>query len=519
MSGWKISTGLSGIALTVLVALGGGCAREAAPAAGAPMLRLSQRNEPAALDPHLATLPDEFFIIRALSEGLLVPAPGGGPPEPAAAESWSVSPDGLTWTFRLRAGARWSNGDPVRAADFVYSIRRALTPTLAAPKAALFFPLRGGRNFYLGKNPDFSAVGARAVDDRTLALTLEAPLAEFARFGAIDQRSSAWTRPGNFVGNGPFVLTAWQPNQLITVRANPAYHDAARVHVGEIRFVAFDNGDGEERAFRGGQLDVTMAVPVSKLDPYRAASPAVLQVLPLHETRYLSLNPSRPPLGDRRVRQALSLALNRAELVEKVLRGGQRAAYNFVPPGLGGYLPDERLAENAAAARHLLAEAGYPDGRGFPRLELSSWTTTPVLLEAIQQTWHRELGIDVALVQREARTHLAALVAGDYDLALATAIPDYNGTSDLLGALKTGDAGNYPRFADARFDRLVDAGARAATPTDRTAAYRQAEQVLLEELPLIPLYFNSQNFLLRPGVKHWQTDSLWTRFYRDLAVE
>lgn len=492
------------------------------------VLRLSQRNEPATLDPHLATLPDEFFIIRALSEGLLTPGPDGGAPQPAVAERWEISPDGRTYTFHLRPGAKWSNGDPVTAGDFVYSIQRALSPALAAPKVALFFPLRNAEAFSTGRLPDYSAVGVLAPGDHRLELTLEEPTADFLaivasgpwipvhratieQFGRRDQRDTGWTRAGNFIGNGPFTLTAWRPNQEIIVQRNPAYWDAAEVKLPEIRFLAFDNGDAEERAFRAGQLDVTLSVPFTKILAYRAAQPPVLHQVLLHETRYLALNMTRPPLDNPKVRYALALALNRADLVEKVLLGGQQPALNFIPPGLGGYTPATRLTEDAAEARRLLGEAGFPEGRGFPKLEITTWVGTPVL-EAIQQMWRRELGIEVTLAQREARTHLAALAAGDYAIALVTAIPDYDGASDLFIDLRSGDPGNYPHWRNVEFDRLVAVAARHA-------AYQQAEKVLLDDLPLIPLYFNSQNFLVQPRVKHWQTDRIWTRFYRKVTVE
>jgi oligopeptide transport system substrate-binding protein len=511
-----------------------GCRRqdEAAPA---PLLRISQRNEPATLDPQLATLPDEFFIIRALSEGLLTPAPGGGSPQPAVAASWSVSPDGLTYTFELRPEARWSNGDPVTAADFVSSIRRALSPALAAPKAALFFPLKNAAAFHAGRERDPAAIGARALGDHRLELTLAAPAADFPAMvasgpwipvhratvehaGRMDDRGNPWARPDTFVGNGPFTLSAWRPAQEITVVRNPAYRDVAHVALPGIRFLAFDNRDSEERAFRAGQVDVTMDVPFTKLAGYREAQPPVLRTVPLRETRYLALNTTRAPFNDRRVRRALALALDRRALTDKVLQGGQTPAFNFIPAGLGGYQPDETLREDAAEARRLLAEAGFPGGRGFPRLELATWVNTP-LLEAVQQMWQRELGIEVALAQREARTHLAGLAAGDYDLALVPAIPDYDGASDLLVQLTTGNPTNYPHWSNAEFDRLVAAAGRTVAAAERNTAYQQAEKVLLGELPLIPLYFNAQNFLLRPAVKNWRTDGLWTRFYPPVALE
>jgi len=512
-----------------------GCAKRPAAPAGK-VLRISQRNEPATLDPHLATLPDEFFIIRALSEGLLSPSPDGGAPQPAAAENWAVSADGLVYTFHLRADARWSNGEPVTADDFIYSIQRVLSPPLAAPKVALFYPLKNARAFYTGREKNFASVGVRAVNEHELEFTLAEPTADFPAIvasgpwipvhratieknGAMDARDSKWTRPRNFVGNGPFTLTAWRPNQEIVVTRSKTYRDAAQVTLEEIRFVAFDNGDSEERAFRAGQLDVTMAVPFSKIATYRALQPSPLHEVPLHETRYLSLNVNRPPLNDPRVRRALSLALDREALTGKILRGGQRPAFSYVPPGLGGYSPGTPLTEDAVLARQLLAHAGYPGGKNFPTLELTSWATTPAVLEAIQQMWHRELGINISLVQREARTHLAALAAGDYSIALATVIPDYDGASDAFDYLLTGNPSNYPHWSSSDYDRMVHIAAQTASNDSRNATYQKAEKVLLEELPVIPLYFNAQNFLLEPRVKNWRADRLWTRFYPGISIE
>jgi|JI10StandDraft_1071094.scaffolds.fasta_scaffold201895_2 oligopeptide transport system substrate-binding protein len=466
-----------------------GCSkRETSSTPAEKILRIAQRNEPATLDPQLATLPDEFFIIRALGEGLLTPNPDGGTPLPGIAEKWEASPDGLTYTFHLRANARWSNGDAVTSKEFATLISRVTAPGSLAPKAPLF-----------------SAVRAAATPDpRTLVISLQQPAPDFPALVA----SGPWipVHPTANVGNGPFILTDWKPNQHITVRKNPRYWDAANVKLDGIQFLAMDSGDTEERAFRAGQLDVTMAVPFTKLVGYRAEQPSRLRTAPLDETRYLSLNTTRPPLDDPRVRRALSLALDRDTLVEKVTLTGQ-PAFNFVPAGLGGYVPAARFTENADEARRLLAAAGFPAGRGFPRLELATWVNTPVL-EAIQQRWRRELGIEVALTQREARTHLASLASGDYALALMTAIPDYDSAADLLTQLTTGHPGNYPHWQNADFDRFVAA-----------ADWSAAEKILLGDMPLIPLYFNAQNFLVSPSVKGWRADRLWTRFYRDLSVE
>jgi oligopeptide transport system substrate-binding protein len=512
------------------------CSKREPAAAASHVLRIAQRNEPATLDPHLATLPDEFFVIRALSEGLVLPSPDGGNPLPAVAFSWSISADGRVYTFELRPEARWSNGDPVTAGDFVYSVHRVLSAALAAPKAALFFPLKNAEAFHAGRAPEFSAVGIHALTDHRLAITLAEPTADFLamlasgpwipvhpatieKFGRIDQRGTAWTQPQNFVGNGPFRLKAWRANQEITVERSPTFRDPASVKLDQVRFLAFDNGESEERAFRAGQVDVTMSVPFTKLATYRQDQPALLHQIPLHETRYLVLNPARPPLNDPRVRRALALALDRKTLVEKVLLGGQQPAYSFIPPGLGGYTPDAVIAENSVTARDLLRAAGFPGGQGFPPLELSTWPVSLAQLEAIQQMWKRELGIDITLTPREARTHLAALTAGDFSIALITAIPDYNGVSELGENLRSADPANYARWANVEFDRLTLEAGRTASEAGRLALYQRAEKLLLEDMPVIPLYFNTQNFLLRPNVKNWQTDRLWTRFYQNVSVE
>ena len=329
----------------LLAATYSGCARRestsAAATAGAQILRLSQRNEPGDLDPATATIPDEFFIIRALSEGLVSPAPDGGAPLPATAERWTVSPDGLTYTFHLRAAARWSNGEPVTAQDFVDSYRRLLTPATAATKASLFFLVKNAEAFYRGTLADFGAVGFRARDALTFDVILARPSPQFLAYAAsgpwipVNPRAVArfgrdWTRPGHFVGNGPFALVEWRPHQRIVVRHRTDYWDAAHVLLAELQFLAFDNGDAEERAFRAGQIDVTMAVPIAKLATYAREEPALLHRVPLHETRYLALNTRRPPLDNVRVRRALALALDRDALVNLVLQGGQMPARHFV---------------------------------------------------------------------------------------------------------------------------------------------------------------------------------------------
>jgi oligopeptide transport system substrate-binding protein len=526
-------------------ALLAGCRRAAPSAAGTQVLRVSQRNEPDDLDPARAAVPDDFFVIRALSEGLVAPNPDGGEPLPATAQGWETSADGLTWTFRLRPGARWSNGEPVTAGDFVASYRRALAPETAAPKAELFFCVKNARDFLQGRLSDFSTVGFLAPDPATLVVELEHPDPQFLAYAAsgpwipvnprvVAQRGRDWTRPGSFVGNGPFVLAEWSPGRRIVVRKNPRYYGAGQVRMDEIQFVRLDDGDTEERTFRAGQIDVTMSLPFTRLQAYlQEASPALHRAL-LAETRFLTFNTTRAPFSDPRVRQALSLAVDRERLTRDVTRGGEQPAYRLLPPQLrlpgdmGADLAGRGFAETEAEAWHarnragdleqarrLLAKAGFPGGRGFPGFELSGWAgTQQVVLEAIQAMWRDGLGVEARVVIRELRVHEAALRAAHYDASLIPLIPDVADPVAALERFATAAPDNYPHWSDAAFDRRLAAAEIQPVPAEQAALLRGAEIRLLEEAPIAPLYYFAHNWLMSPALRGWREDALWTRDYR-----
>jgi oligopeptide transport system substrate-binding protein len=543
---------ISRASLLLAVLVLAGCARHGTPAPTGPaILRLSQRNEPADLDPALADLPDDFFVIRALSEGLVAPTTAGnGAPVAAAADRWEVSPDGGTWTFHLRENAVWSNGEPVTAADFVASYQRVLNPATAAPKANLLFVVKNARAYAQGQLTDFATVGFLALDAHTLLVILERPTPQFLTYAAsgawipvnprvVDRFGRRWTLPQNYVGNGPFLLTEWKPNQRITVRRNPRYHDAAAVRLDEIQFLHFSDTAAEDRAYRDGQIDATMAVPYTKVATYFQERTAELHRAPLAETRYLSFNVGRAPLNDLRVRRALSLALDRAKIVKDVLRAAQDPAYRLLPPGLrpAGDMPSDLSANlfstasaaaqraatapaSQAEARRLLAEAGFPEGRGFPQLEFSGWGAgaRPVL-EAVQEMWKRELGITTTLLVRDVGTHVAALRSGRYDIGYIALIPDIADPLPALQRFVTGAPDNYPHWSDAAYDQAVARAEGTSDPAGQAAVLRTAEMRLLDQQPLAPLYFNVQTWMMRPEVHGWQQDALWTRNYLGVYLE
>ncbi len=500
----------------------------------ADVLRISQRNEPADLDPATASLPDEFFIIRALGEGLLVPSPDGGSPAPALAERHDVSADGLVYTFHLRADLRWSNNEPLTAADLVASFQRTLAPATAAPKAHLFFAVKNARAFATGELADFTQVGFSAPDARTVVITLAQPTPHFLRYVAsgtwipinprvVAAHGRAWTDPAHHVGNGPFVLAEWRPQQHIAVKKNPLYRDTARVRLSEIRFIRFDNGDAEERAFRAGQIDVTMAVPTAKLAAYARERPAELHRAPLAETRFLTFNTRRPPLDDPRVRRALAQAIDRPAIVDRVLLGGQEPAQRFLGPALRGNTAvplSSEFRHQPEEARQLLTAAGFPNGKNFPRLELTAWSPSQLpVLEAVQAMWRQSLGIEVALSIQEAKVHLAALATGAYDIAFVTTILD---VADPIAVLRdfTRDApNNFPHWHSDAFDRLVAEAAHQPSESAQAPLLARAETLLLDAAPVAPLYFNTQNWLMAPRVRGWQQDALWNRTYDHLTLD
>jgi len=532
---FALAISLASAGLILISAALSGCAKEPAPAgaqtaASGHVLRLSQRNEPGNLDPATATLPDEFAVLRALSEGLLIPGPNGSAPRPGAAESFTISPDGLTYTFRLRP-ARWSNGEAVTAQHFVDAYQRALTPATAAPKASVFYPVKNARAFVSGELSDFSAVGIQALDAQTLRLTLEQPTPRFPYYVAsgpwlpvhvptVVKHGRKWTEPGNFIGNGPFVLTEWRPQQRLVMRKNPHWYGAAGVKLAEIQFIRFDSGDAEERAFRTGQVDVTMAVPENKVPVYAREQPDALHRASMIETRYLSFNTQRAPLTDPRVRRALALAINAPRIAARVTRGGQHAATRLLPPALRASPASTPLEHefryDPDAARKLLAEAGLT-GATFPKLELSAWSNTPVL-EAVQAMWKQELGIDVAIVVRDARVHLSSLAQGDYDIGFITAIPDVADPANLLADFITGAPENYPQWSDAAFDRAYTHAMSLAAEPARSNGLERAENRLLEAAPVAPLYFNTKVWLMSPRVRGWMEDGLWSRTYHEIYL-
>jgi oligopeptide transport system substrate-binding protein len=502
------------------------------------ILHRGMHADPTDLDPHVATNIPEVDVVSALFEGLVAEDAVDLHPVPGVAASWDVSPDQLTYTFHLRADAKWSDGKPVTAQDFVASWRRVLTPSLGAENAGMLYVIQGAEAFHKGATKDFATVGVKATDAQTLRVMLEhptlyflsllthpawfpVPLATITAHGDVYTPGNTWTRPGKHVGNGAFKLKAWQPNREVVVEKSPTYWDAAHVRLNAIHFHPIENADVEERAFRAGQLHVTYVIPFGKIESYRSNSPQFLRTDPYLNTYFFRLNIRQPPLNNERVRRALALSIDRAALVEKILRGGQRPALSITPPGLPGYTPPAGTPSDFAAARALLTEAGFPGGKGLPPLEMLYNTSAnhKLVAEVVQEMWRRELGIEVRVINQEFKVVLSERRAGRYQILLSDWVGDYLDATTFLDLWRSDSGNNHTGWTSPEYDSLLFAAARTTDPTARASQLQRAEALMLAAAPVIPLYFNSHVFLLQPSVRNWHPTLLDHHPYQHVWLE
>ncbi len=530
---------LGGLLAALLVL--SGCARRETPVQvgnRTGTLHAGNGAEPGTLDPHLVDAYTDMRIVTALLEGLCAIDEQTSQPVPAAAEKWECSADGLTWTFHLRDGLLWSNGDPVTADDFVQSWRRALSPELASSYAYFLFPIRNAEAFNSGKITDPAALGLATPDPRTLVITLERPTPYLpllaancswypvnprvlTRLGGLTNRANPWLTPANFVGNGAFTLKEWTPNARIVVDKNPRYWDAGKVRLNQIVFYPTDNPDTEERNFRAGQLHLTSAVPLSKIPTYRAQDAARLHSDPFLQTFFIRFNTTRAPFNNPKVRRALSLAIDRAAIARNLLHGAWAPADHFVAPGFPGYASRSHVPTDVAAARALLAEAGFPGGKGLPAFEIQVRNdgVLPRVIEAVQAMWQRELGVQVAIAQLEQKTAIQNQRLMDFIVGANGWTSDYADPLSLLELFLKDSGSNWTGWGDARYDQALADAAQTPDQARRYEFFQQAEAVLLEEAPIIPLYFGARNFLIDSSVKGWEPAAVGINQYKKVYLK
>lgn len=504
------------------------------------VLHLGNLSEPKDLDPHVVTSVSAFNVISALLEGLIAEDPNESSqkPAPGVAECWTVSDDQTVYTFHLRASAKWSNGDPVTAGDFVFSYQRILSPAMGSPYAYMLHHLKNARAFNDGSLSDFGNVGVKALDTQTLELTLEHPVSSFLQqlnhwswfpvhpstiltHGTMDMIGTKWTQPGNFVGNGPFTLKSWRQNQSIVVKKNPLYWDADTVQLNEIHFYPIGDHTIEERSFRAGQLHVTGTVPLERVQYYKDQSPELLRLDPYLRSYYYLLNVNKPPLNDLRVRKALAMAVDREMLAEFVTRSGEKSAYTFTPPDIGSYEPPVRFSKEIDTAQKLLGEAGYPNGEGFPKLTLLFHTSDlhTRIAEVIQQMWKENLGVHIELENVEWKVYQSRRKDRQYDIARAEWVADYIDPASFLEVWLSEGGNNHAGWTSPEYDALLQQATLTSDEAQRNERFRKAETILMDELPIIPLLFLPSKSLVQPSVKGWNPSILDHHPYKYIHLE
>jgi oligopeptide transport system substrate-binding protein len=461
--------------------------------------------EPETLDPALITGQPEGRIASALFEGLTA-FDSAAEPKPGVAERWEISPDGRVYTFHLRANARWSNGDPVTANDFLQSWKRTLAPETGSEYAYQLYYVKNAKPFNEGTMHDFSQVGVRALDPLTLEVTLENPTPFFLDLCAfvtlmpvhiltVQREGDDWIKPGKIVTNGAFMLESWRINDRVRLRKNPFYWNADHVAMRTVDVLPSARANTAFNYYATGLADLMMdkgLVPTPLMSELKKR--ADFHSAPFLGTYFIRFNVSRPPFLDPRVRKAFSLVIDKNLLVEKITRAGELPASSLVPPGTAGYESPPGLTRDPEQARRLLAEAGFPGGKGFPRISYLYKGDSDLdrdLAVEIQGMVKRELGIEnFELQPQEWKVYLRSLSALDFDIARSSWVGDYKDPNTFLDMFVTNGGNNRTGWSSVHYDQLIALAARELDPKKRFDIFREAERILVDEqVPICPLYY------------------------------
>lgn len=533
-------TGQLVICLTILSCSNSEQAREQSQHSSSQRLRLTIGSSPATLDPHQITGSPGYKVVTALAEPLLSMDFNTFTVGPALAERWEQSEDGLTYRFFLRESARWSNGEPVLAQDFVRSFERIFSPRLGNKYTQDFFTIKNSEAFYSGELDSFKDVGVEALSEHILQVSLSQPDPLFLKkmavvnsapvhiksvleYGDLDDPANVWQEPGNYIGNGPFVLVDWQLNKRILLKKNPYYWDASAVKLEEIEFVLTESEAAEERLFRAGQIDLVYGgrVPTDKLLAYRREGSAALRSQTQYATYFYTFNTQRSPFDKLLVRKALAKAIDRQLLIDSILKNEQAPALNLTLAA-GGYQPPQSdLGFDPVAARELLAQAGYPDGKGFPKSTIL-YNTLDIhrkLAVVIQQMWKRNLNIDVELENQEWKVFLQSRKSLQYDVARAGSFSTFGDPVDFLQSYTSGHGMNTTGWSNPLFDELVAKSNKQIDQEQRFKTLAQAEQLMLNDVPLLPIFYYRNSYLISPRVKGFTLNMADVPVYKGVYLE
>ena len=518
-----------------------GCSRsgEQGPAGAAPHAAILTRGggpDPDSLDPQKARGFEAQSILRDLCEGLTT-LDRKAAVAPGVASTWGVSTDGRVYVFKLRREARWSNGDPVVAADFVAGLRRLVDPATASGYAQYIDVIANAGDIVAGRKPP-QALGVAAPDDSTVVVTLATPAPYLPTLlshpsacpvhrPTLTAHPEGFARPGVMVCNGAFVLEEWVPGAYILARRNRYYWNDAATRLDAVKYLLIPDENAELTRYRGGELQVTFVVPRGQFDWIKANLADQLHVSPQLTTYYYGFNLRRAPFRDKpRLRRALSLVIDRELLAQRVLRVGELPAWGWVPPGIDNYSAQsfdyrgEPMAARVAEAQRLYREAGYSRERPLTfELRYNSGEVHTKLAVAIASMWKEALGADVRLTQVEFKSLLQDIDRGDVEMFRSSWVGDYNDAYTFAQYLKSDFGVNLPHYASAAYDALLRRAAAEADGARRRALLEEAERVALRDHPLIPLYFYVNKHLVKPEVQGWYDNVMNVVYSKDLALK
>ena len=512
-----LRTPLAAAALAVGAALG-------APAHAA-TLNVQNGADPSSLDPHKLSGDWENRIAGDIFEGL-VTEDAGAEPIPGQAMSWEVSDDGLTYTFELRDGIAWTDGEPVTADDFVFAFRRLMDPANAAEYAYLQYPIRNAEAINSGEMDDPEQLGVRAIDDDTLEITLESPtpyfLGALTHYTAypvpehvIDEHGDDWVRIENIETNGPYHPVEWVPGSHVLAEKNPDYHDAENVSIDAVKFFVLEDQAAALKRYRAGEFDILTDFPKDQYAWMQENLPGEARVAPFAGLYYYVVNNTEPPFDDARVRQALSMAINREVIGPQVLGTGELPAYSWVPPGMANYgepatveWKDMPYPEKVAEAKRLLAEAGYgPDGEPLEvQLRYNTNDNHKRVAVAIASMW-KPLGVDVELYNTETKVHYDELSRGVLEVARAGWLADYNDADNFLKLLKSDVDFNYGRWSNEEYDGLIEEANAEQDPEAREELLKRAERIALDDSAAMPIYYYLSENVVSPKVSGFEDNA------------
>ncbi|OGQ21903.1 MAG: hypothetical protein A3I05_00520 [Deltaproteobacteria bacterium RIFCSPLOWO2_02_FULL_44_10] len=474
---------------------------------------------PQSFDPHKTSAVDADNLVRQYFEGLVQIDHRDNSIKPGVAKRWDVSKDGKTYTFYLREDAKWSDGTLLTAQDFEYSWRRVIDPKTACPQASRFDYLKNGRAYNSQKINDPSQIGFKAKDKFTFIVELEGPFPPILELlssptfypvkkEVVEKFGDKWTEPSNIISNGPYILKEHLLSDRAIFVKSPYYWDKANVAINTVHILFMDDLETALKSYKASAIDFMWQLPKTKVRVLKQ-DPEFHQG-PLFGIYYYPINVKHPILKDVRVRKALALAIDRTTIVEKVTASGEQPATGFLPPGVTGYPYKKYLDFNPDAAKKLLTEAGYPDGKGFPKLTLSYNTDEAhrLIAEAVQQMWKQHLGVNIEIRNFEWKVHIANLHSHNFEIARLGGIGEYIYPSTFFEGDVTESPGNYSQWSNAEFDRIWGEVTKENNPQKRLEMYAKLEEIWLNDMPGIPIYFYNNYWMVKSNVKDLKVNAM-----------